>query len=263
MVEKLHASVSHEHKIRFMISPTEHPSIKLLMKSIRPKYTKPRQPVQPLELDHLRKMNQHLETLEIKDNLKAWRTVWRQNILNYTLCRFSEVNCLTTQDLTITMTPQLQIDLVISHSKSDQEGQGVVKSLYPINSDPLMCPVRLTQRYLARLAYPDKTKPYDGVLQPRIHFDAKLGIQIPLSNQVVGYSNCLEESKKLYSSLNILGRFGEHSGRRGGATTAASNGASIQDVQSLGNWKNSACALKYVDQSATNKERVSRLLYPK
>ena len=58
------------------------------------------------------------------------------------------------------------------------------------------------------------------------------------------------------------GRFGEHSGRRGGASTAAQNGATIPEVQVLGNWKSSSCAQKYVEQTASQKEKISRLLYP-
>ena len=104
---------------------------------------------------------------------------------------------------------------------------------------------------------------YSGAMQPRIHFDSKLNQYSPLSNQIVSYSNSLDDSRHLFQLLNIPGRFGEHSGRRGGATAAAQNGACVADLQQLGNWKSSSCALKYVDNDPTKQEKISKLLYPR
>ena len=87
-------------------------------------------------------------------------------------------------------------------------------------------------------------------------------MQIPVPTSVIGYSSCLEESKALMAKLQISGRFGEHSGRRGGATAAAANGATVDEVQSLGDWKSADCANKYVEKSANCKEKISKLLYP-
>ena len=262
MIDKLHAAVAHEHKLRFMSCPTSHPTIKLLMKSIRRKYTKPRNPVKPLDISHLRQLNQHLAESDLSSNLVLWRTVWRMNILYYTLCRFSEINCLTTSELTFCPSPAENIDIFIAKSKTDQNGNGKTVSLYSIADDPLICPVSLTKGYLARLSYPSSPKSYVGTLQPRIHFDHRQGYQIPLPSSVIGYSSCLEESKALLAKLGIEGRFGEHSGRRGGATAASTHGGSIQDVQQLGQWKNAACASTYIENSSEQKEKKFRLLYP-
>jgi integrase len=263
MVEKLHAAVSYEHKLRFMPSPTENPSIKLLMKAVRRKFTKPRNPVQPLDLSHLLQLNLHLENLEKSDNLIVWRTVWRMNMLYYTMCRFSEINCLKINDVQIHQEPSLHISIQICKSKTDQNGQGDIKYLYPVTNNKYLCPVRLTQKYLDRLSlHLGAGHRYQGYLQPRVHRDVKRNMQIPIPDKLICYSTSLEESKALLGKLGILGRFGEHSGRRGGASAAAQNGASIQEVQVLGNWKSSSCAQKYVEQTASQKEKISRLLYP-
>jgi hypothetical protein len=60
-----------------------------------------------------------------------------------------------------------------------------------------------------------------------------------------------------------MGRFGEHSGRRGGASAAIEQGANLQQLQTLGNWKDPKSATKYVEQNLIQKETLSRLLYPK
>ena len=264
MVEKLHGSIGYEHKIRFLTPPTDHASIKLLMKSIRRNFSKPSSSVEPLNWDHLLKMNQHLYSLPIGEDLQVWRTVWRLNMEFYSLCRFSEINSLTTKDVQIVETGHPVVKINIRKSKTDQLQRGEVKNLYTLDTRPMLCPVRLTKKYLARLSkhLPGVT-PYVGNLQPRVRKCAKSQFQIPLSETIIGYSASLDETKKLLSELNISGKFGEHSGRRGGATSAAANGASLEEVQKLGGWKSSNCASRYVDKNPEQKERLSRFLYPK
>ena len=262
MVEKLHAAIAYEHKLRFEISPTEHPTLKLLMKSIRRNLSLPRSPVAPLTLDHLSILNDYLRKPESKSDLVTWRTVWRLNIEYYTLCRFSEVNQLTTKDLSFSDKTSSHITILIRKSKTDQCGLGDTKEIYRATQTPNLCPVRLTHQYLKRLSAHEPTKPYEGYLQPKVQQSVKHKMQIPIATSVIGYSSCLEESKSLLSQLGIIGRFGEHSGRRGGATAAAAKGGSIADVQRLGGWKSANCANKYVEQNPSQKEKISKLLYP-
>ena len=154
--------------------------------------------------------------------------------------------------------------ITIRKSKTDQSGKGEKKILYAVDSRPMMCPVRLTKKYLVRLSkhLGEKGENYEGCLQPQVKKCSKLGYQIPLKEKRICYSTCLEESKKLLIKIGAKGRFGEHSGRRGGATTAAANGANLDEVQKLGNLKSSGCANRYIDQNAEKKEQISKLLYP-
>ena len=262
MVNKLYSSVAHEHKKRFLVSPTEHPTIRLLMQSIRRHLSRPRQPVQPIEPDHLRILNNHLNSLGTDASLELWRTVWRANIQYYSACRFSEINVLTHAELEFQETPSKCVILNIKKSKTDQMHEGCLKYVFPVTSEPVLCPVRLTHKYLSRLSQhlPPGQK-YKGYLQPRLRFNAKTKQQIPL-NQKISYSSCLDETRQLFQKLKIPGRFGEHSGRRGAATQAAANGGSLMDIQRLGNWKSSSNAQLYVDQARAKKDNLSRLLLP-
>ena len=262
MVEKLHGAIAYEHKLRFHIPPTDHPSLKLLMRSVRRNLSQPRSPVTALTLEHLTKMNEHLASLGEKADLVLWRTIWRLNVEYYTMCRFSEVNPLTTKELTYSATPKPHFSILIRKSKTDQLGLGSTREIYQIIDNPTLCPVTLTQRYLHRLASHNPGTKYVGYLQPKVRQCGKLKIQIPIANAVIGYSSCLEENKSLMAKLKISGRFGEHSGRRGGATAAAANGATLDEVQKLGGWKSAECANKYVDKSASQKDKISKLLYP-
>ena len=178
------------------------------------------------------------------------------------MCRFSEVNPLSTKDLKYSENPQPTYAILIRKSKTDQLGQGTTKYLYSVSENSTLCPVKLTKKYLSRLSAHTPKVGYCGFLQPKVQKCKKLNAQIPLPNTMIGYSSCLDESKSLLAKLGISGRFGEHSGRRGGATAAAANGATIDEVQTLGGWKSAECANKYVEKSVTQKERISKLLYP-
>ena len=264
MVDKLYSSIAHEHKKRFLSSPTEHPTIRLLMKAIRRKLSRPRQPVEPLTPCHLQAINRHLTQLGANATLEVWRTAWRTNLQYYSACRFGEINALTTSDITISCSPSLLLTLHIRQSKTDQVHEGLTKFVHGVTDNPLLCPVRLTQLYLNRLGLHLPTgKPYQGYLQPRVRFDSKLKMQIHLPQQKIGYTSCLDETRQLLTTLNIPGRFGEHSGRRGAATQAAANGGSLLEIQTLGNWKSASNAQLYIDDQSKKDPKISKLLLPK
>lgn len=263
MVDKLYCAVSHEHKKRFLDSPTDHPSVRLLMRSIRRHLAQPRCPVAPLTPAHLLSMNQHLLDLGSTSTLELWRTVWRNNMQYYSACRFSEINNLHSSDISVQLKPEACVILHIRKSKTDQLQIGAKKYIHSIASNTTACPVRLTLLYLARLrSHLPSTTPYCGFLQPRVRLDSKLKKQVPLSQHKISYSSCLEETRALLQLLNIPGRFGEHSGRRGAATQAAANGGSLLEIQTLGGWKSSSNAQKYIHQQTENNSKLSKLLLP-
>ena len=263
MVDKLYSAIAHEHKKLFLTSPTEHPTIRLLMKSIRRQLARPRQPVEPLQPAHLQLINDHVLSLESPASLEVWRTAWRMNMQYFSACRFSEINCLTTADIKIQTRPTPVLILQIRQSKTDQLKEGLTKYLHGNPETANLCPVRLTQLYLTRLrCHLPLGEAYQGFLQPRVHLDPKLGYQRPLAGQKIGYISCLDETRRLLLTLGISGRFGEHSGRRGAATQAAANGGTILDIQTLGNWKSASNAQLYIDQQSKKDPKLAKLLQP-
>lgn len=263
MVDKLYSAISHEHKKRFLISPTEHPTIRLLMKAIRRQLARPRQPVAPLKPEHLQLVNQQLTKLGVDGPLSMWRTAWRLNIQYYSACRFSEINCLTTADVKIQQTPTLCVVLHIRQSKTDQLQAGMLKYVHALPEAPELCPVRLTQQYLSKLSrHLGSGEVYQGYVQPRVHFDPKTECQRPLPAQKISYSSCLDDTRQLLANLKISGRFGEHSGRRGAATQAAANGGTLADIQMLGHWKSASNAQLYIEQQHQSDPKLTKLLLP-
>jgi hypothetical protein len=88
-----------------------------------------------------------------------------------------------------------------------------------------------------------------------------LGKNVAIPNKVVSYDNGLKDLRKLLNEIGFPGNeFGEHSGRRGGATKACESGASLEEIQFLGNWKSSKQASKYIERSVQKRIRLGNLL---
>ncbi len=65
----------------------------------------------------------------------------------------------------------------------------------------------------------------------------------------MSYTNAKED---LHFVLNLIGvdptGYAEHSMKRGGATEAAKNGATADDIQIAGDWSHRRTAVLYIDQ---------------
>jgi hypothetical protein len=99
-----------------------------------------------------------------------------------------------------------------------------------------------------------------------------LGILFPLvlrknkpnPEKAVPYSGALSDLKKLLTSLGYdSSLYGEHSGKRGGATSAAANGATDKQLKRLGGWRSDSMPAKYVDLSVPSRILLSELLHKK
>ena len=150
------------------------------------------------------------------------RTIWRVCIEFYGLLRFNEVANLSFQDLVWNSNG---FDLTIRKSKTDQHAKGDFVSIVR-NTNPVLCPVNLTLHYYKRMSI------NSGLLMPSLR-GKSISYDVPLS-----YNTALRDLRKCLTAVGIDPTgFGEHSGRRGGTTAAASAGASIDELMLQGRWK--------------------------
>jgi len=99
----------------------------------------------------------------------------------------------------------------------------------------------LTQRYLQRLGSP--TCSIQPSCDPR-------DPSRPHSTRVVPYTRALDDLRELLDGLGYDGKkYGEHSGKRGGATESSSKGIPETEIQEQGNWTCLATARKYIEKS--------------
>ena len=116
------------------------------------------------------------------------------------------------------------------------------------------CPVALTQNYFVYLG-----SGFNGYLVPLC---GPTGQANP--EKAVLYPTALEDLRKVLTELGHDGRlYGEHSGKRGGATAAVANGMDMETLKRLGRWRSPNVPAKYVDLGANARIDMSKLLQKK
>lgn len=72
----------------------------------------------------------------------------------------------------------------------------------------------------------------------------------PQPSKSIPYTLGLSDLKKTISSVGEDGdAYGEHSGKRGGATYAAQLGMDEEEIQDMGNWKDVRTARLYIEKN--------------
>ena len=182
--------------------------------------------------------------------LQEWRTVARMCLAFYAGCRWSDATNLRLSHLKFD--PE-GVAVKIPKSKTDQLGRG--ETVFVQYAAHESCPVLLLQDYITKLRYGDR----DGFLQPRIRTEH--GVQSGIWNTTVSYTTALSDLKILLASLGLdASKFGEHSGRRGGATAASDAGVDWPDLMLHGRWKSMATPLGYLANSRRRQRRVASAL---
>ena len=117
--------------------------------------------------------------------------------------------------------------------------------------------MRLTELYFRRLGLT-----YSGYLMPRSQLQD--GSLAPDPDRALSYTTSLEDLRNLLSLLGYDStKFGEHSGKRGGATAAASAGLSAASLQRLGQWRSPRMPTIYTDLDASERLRLASFLNEK
>ena len=254
-VSMLAAAIANEHRANFKTSPTSHESIAQLFRAFRLCPHNTRDPVEPFTEDLIRKLIDHLYankhgTNGNKATLVIWRTVWRVVMEYHTLGRWSDIGKLQRHQLKFIQEPSPHLIVNFTGGKTQKFNDSDERIVAADFTNPRFCPIKLTQNYLMFLG-----SRHTGYLVPAC--DPKGN---PDQNKFVPYTNCLDDLKKLLKTLNIEGRFGEHSAKRGAATQAAENGMNLETLRRFGGWKSESVPVKYVERSITSKIEMSKML---
>jgi len=264
IVESLASAIAYEHRKHFLPSPTMHETFRLLMRSIKKNFSGDRKTAEPISRQLMDDLIDYLFQESHGDNaalapLSTWRTVWRVLMEYHTLARFSDVAPLRTSDLHFFEMPKLHLKVTFRGGKTDifKEGSERVLSSNPDN--PKYCPVRITQLYL-RFLGPD----YSGTLLPRCIGGARQGRKHPDPARTLSRTTALEDFRDILTKLGYnAALYSEHSGRRGGATTAANLGMPADDLQRLGGWRSRQTAAKYTELNINKRLSMSDFLNKK
>ena len=257
-VSMLAAAIANEHRIQLKASPTKHESISQLFRAFRLEPHKVRDPVLPITDDIIRKMINHLYQPRHGDSagkasLVLWRTVWRLVMEYHTLGRWDDVIKLQRSDLQFEDKPSFHLRITFKHGKTDMYSEGSIRVVASDSTELQYCPVQLTMHYLKYLG-----SGHHGFLVPACN---PLGQ--PNQQKSASYTSCLEDLRELFKNLGKEGRYGEHSGKRGGASKAAENGMPAEQLKRLGGWKSDSVPQKYVDLTIRSRIEMSKMLLKK
>ncbi len=257
-VSMLAAAIANEHRINLKTSPTTHESISQLFRAFRLCPHKMRDPVLPLTNDIIRKLINHLYQVghghnAVNASPVLWRTVWRLVIEYHTLGRWDDVIKLRRSDLQFEEEPSKHLQVTFRNGKTDMYNEGGKRIVAADISEPLFCPIQLTHHYLQFLG-----SAHFGFLIPACNPQGR-----PNQDKAASYSSCLEDLRGLLNTLGIEGRYGEHSGKRGGASQAAENGMPAETLKRLGGWKSDSVPQRYVDLTVRSRIEMSKMLQKK
>ena len=248
-INLLTAAVADRHWSQYETSPTENFTFRRLMTGIRRKHAKAPQSKAPFTIKILEDAYQLVKE---SGRLQEWRTLARMNMEFYGTLRWDEVSSLKLSH--IQTNPQGLV-IQIGKSKTDQIGKGDFKPILASNTPS--CPVNIINTYIGMLRYDKKV---NGFFQPRIVTDTE-GLQRGVANKKLAYTAALDDLKLL---MSFLGQdpdaFGEHSGRRGGATLASEAGVAWTDLKMHGGWSSDAAAQKYIEATAKKRNTVPKAL---
>ena len=254
----LSAAIANEHRIRLKASPTTHESISKLFRGFKMCHPQDRNPVLPVTEEIIQSLFDYLyQPCHGRDGLKAslvtWRTIWRVVMEFHTLGRFSDIINLKRGQVKFVQKPSLHLNITFKGGKNDLYSEGSERIVAADEPRPSYCPVVLTQNYFIFLG-----AGYSGYLVPASTPSFK-----PNPDKQVPYNGALEDLRALFTTLGIEGRYGEHSGKRGGSTQAVENGMSFSQLKRLGGWRSDAMPAKYVDQSVSSRIKISKILQKK
>ena len=241
-------AVADRHLGEHLKSPTGDPSFRKMMNGVRRQLFRPSKSKAPLDKEILQDA---FDLIEGGGRLQDWRTLCRLNLQFYGMLRWQEVSELKMDDIRF---DESGLVLHIRKSKTDQLGEGAYVRIQATEEEN--CPVELTRLYLHKLNYGTE----NGFFQPQIR-TYKDGTQSGVWFKKLGYSSALEDTKAM---MAMIGRdptlYGEHSGRRGGATTASEAGVSWLDLKRHGRWASDSAPQRYIEQTDKNANRVAAAL---
>ena len=187
--------------------------------------------------------------------LSMWRTIWHANMEFSTLGRFDDIVHLRRHAVTILLEPKPHLLVHFMGGKTDIFSEGSERLVCSHTPSDHYCPVHLTEMYFLRLGVT-----YLGYLVPRTKLIS--GVLVADPNQPLSYTTALEDLRDILTRLGLdASEYGEHSGKRGGATAAAASGMPVEELQRLGGWRSTRMPSVNTDLDTTSHlQRASALI---
>lgn len=217
------------HVYQWFNDPAQHPSVSKTLIGIMRTYGKPKEKAPPLLPEHLRKIVTYLHE---EKTLRAFRDSALLQLAFFGAFRRSEIIAICYEHLSW---HEQGIDILIPHSKTDQINEGRYCAV-PYGNEQL-CSVRALKQWF------NVSQIKQGPIFRRIHSNGCIDEAplVPLS-----VSNILKK-RALDADIKEAENFSSHSLKRGLATSASRDGASLPAIMRQGRWKNVNTVIEYIE----------------
>lgn len=220
------------HTYQAFPDPTQHPIVSKMLTGIMRTHGKPREKAPPLLPEQLLIIIQKLAQEKQENMLRACRDNALLQIGFFGAFRSSELVKLHYEHV---QWQDRGLDILIPHSKTDQTNEGVYCAI-PEGNDQL-CAVRALKQWL------EKSTITTGPIFRRI---ARKNILDEKSIVPLSVSHILRKRAR-EAGISQSESFSSHSLRRGLATSASRDGASIPAIMRQGRWKNVNTVMEYIE----------------
>ena len=227
------------HTYQGFPDPTVHPVVTKTLCGITRTHGKPKEKAPALSPKQLHQIVRHLTG---KETRKALRDSALLQIGYFGAFRCSELIAIQCAHL---QWHEKGIEILIPHSKTDQTHEGQYCVIPAGNTE--LCPVAALKKWLEisgiQSGYLFRSTQQNKMLEDK-----------PLSSATVG--QILKTCAK-HAGIENADKFSSHSLRRGLATSACADGASIPAIMRQGRWKNVSTVMEYIEASLRFEENAA------
>jgi integrase len=231
-------ALSHWHSYQQLPDPTQGIRVRKLLVGIHRTHGRPQKKAAALLPEHIRQISQSLENQSTGSTLTSPLTEIRNKALILTAylgaLRRSELAQLKFEDLEFQGEGLI---LNIRRSKTDQQGQGIVKAI--VRNHNSLCAVTALETWLKA------GKINSGYVFRSIN---RWGQIKPNALSMDGI-NLLIKSISKKAKIPFSDRISSHSLRRGFATSAARAGADFSEIKRQGGWRNDQTVHGYIEEA--------------
>lgn len=238
-------AIKNWHLYQGFADPTTHPLVRKTLTGIQNVHGKPKDKAQALQVEDLVTM---VNFLRGRGKLNDWRNNALLQIGFFGAFRRSELVAIQYDHLQFM--PQ-GLEILIPRSKTDQVGDGQ-RCAIPFG-DETLCPI------LALQTWCEKAKINNGYIFRR----TTKGGAISQEAIAAEHLNIILKTLAKHCNLPNAENYSSHSLRRGFATTASQQGASLSAIMRQGRWQHSDTALGYVEEGQRFEDNAASLILEK
>jgi site-specific recombinase XerD len=223
-------AIKHWHSCQGFADPTVHPFVRKALTGIKNIHGQPKNKAPALQIEQLVTMTAFLKN-------RNERIDWRNNAILqvgfFGAFRRSELSAIHVEH--IHYVPQ-GAEILIPRSKTDQGGEGLICAI-PYG-DEVLCPVMALKIWCEKA----------GITKGPIFRRITKGGNISHSAIDAHHINIIIKNIAYHCRIPNAEQYSSHSLRRGFATTASQQGASLSSIMQQGRWQHTGTALGYMEE---------------